>query len=386
MDGSGCGGIISAGFGSGGWAGSGMAASYFRRKQPGDYPGIFTGGINQMEIINKGFMEVTPFESTSKRQLYEHQKAAMRALDQMDQEDEFSTLLVMPTGSGKTSTATTWLLRNAVDQGKKVLWIAHRQMLLDQAAESFAENAYKERVPNISKFSIRVISGSPDHDRMMDIKASDNVLIISKDSIARDPKALAKWLKNEDGLYFIIDEAHHSTAKSYRTVIDYVQSKVKHVKLIGLTATPIRTAEKEQGLLAKIYKDGTADGSPDSPIVHGITGIAYKTDLDTLIKKQILSRPVFDHCETGFDYGDDLGIRDWQRIEQFDQLPDDIAEKMAISAARNNLIVQTYVKNRSKYGQTIVFALNVDHAIQLTAVFQKHGVKAGRECQALLRK
>lgn len=53
-----------------------------------------------------------------------------------------------------------------------------------------------------------------------------------------------------------MDEAHHSTAKTYRRVIDYVKGKVTAVKLIGLTATPFRTAEDEQGLLAKIYSDG----------------------------------------------------------------------------------------------------------------------------------
>lgn len=330
-----------------------------------------------MEISDTGYYRIAPHDSKSARQLYEHQKDAMKALDRLDQEPAFSTLVVMPTGSGKTSTATTWLLRNAVDHEKKVLWIAHRKMLLDQAAQSFANNALKKRMPNTTDFSIRVISGSQDHDRMIDIRPDDDVLVISKDSAARNPKALEKWLKGVDELYFIIDEAHHSTAKSYRIVIDYVKSTVKHVKLIGLTATPIRTAEKEQGLLAKIYKDGTSDGTPDGRIVHGETGIAYRTDLDTLIKKQILSTPVFDPCETGFDYGEDLGLRDWQKIEQFDKLPEDIAKKMARNAARNNLIVQTYVKNRKKYGQTIVFALNVDHAIQLTAVFKKHGVKAG---------
>jgi hypothetical protein len=45
-------------------------------------------------------------------------------------------------------------------------------------------------------------------------------------------------------------------AETYRKVIDYVKSKVRHVKIIGLTATPFRTAESEQGLLSKIYKDG----------------------------------------------------------------------------------------------------------------------------------
>ncbi|MCR5657128.1 MAG: hypothetical protein K6G06_06675, partial [Butyrivibrio sp.] len=43
-------------------------------------------------------------------------------------------------------------------------------------------------------------------------------------------------------------------------MIDHVKSKVKNAKIIGLTATPLRTAESEQGLLAKIFSDGVKSG------------------------------------------------------------------------------------------------------------------------------
>lgn len=108
-----------------------------------------------------------------------------------------------------------------------------------------------------------MISGSSNHDRTIDIQPDDNLLIVSKDSIGRNLTRLDKWLAGEKELYLIVDEAHHSTAKTYRKVIDYVRSKVPGVKLIGLTATPFRTAEDEQGLLAKIYSDD-ADGRPCS--------------------------------------------------------------------------------------------------------------------------
>ena len=43
---------------------------------------------------------------------------------------------------------------------------------------------------------------------------------------------------------------------------------------------------------------------------------------------------------------------------------------------RNRVIVEKYLENRSKYGQTIVFAMNKDHAISLCSVFRKNGVKS----------
>ncbi len=307
----------------------------------------------------KSFGEVYPKKGTNTRTPYEHQKKAMACLDKVNSSPAYSTLVVLPTGGGKTYTASMWLLKNALDKKKKILWIAHRQMLLDQAAESFQKFAYAEVIPHISSFRFRVISGASSHDRTSDIQPSDNVLIVSKDSIGRNLDRLDKWLAGEQELYLVVDEAHHSTAKTYRKVIDYVRNKVPHVKLIGLTATPFRTAENEQGLLAKIYLDD----------------IAFQIGLKELINRQILSKPIFEAYYTDEEYGGSLGLDAWESIQHLDVLPDDIAEQIAVSAARNKLIVDTYLAKQKQYGQTIVFAVNVVHAIQLSALFNKAKIK-----------
>ena len=316
--------------------------------------------MNTDYVEVKSFGEVYPKKGTNARTPYEHQKKAMACLDKMNTSPAYSTLVVLPTGGGKTYTASMWLLKNALDKKKKILWIAHRQMLLDQAAESFQKYAYTEVIPHISSFRFRVISGASTHDRTSDIQSNDNLLIVSKDSIGRNLDRLDKWLEGETELYLIVDEAHHSTAKTYRKVIDYVRGKVPCVKLIGLTATPFRTAEDEQGLLAKIYPDD----------------IAYQIGLKELINRQILSKPIFEAYYTDEEYGDSLGLDAWESIQHLDVLPDDIAEQIAVSAARNKLIVDTYLAKRKKYGQTIVFAVNVVHAIQLSALFNKANIKA----------
>ena len=86
---------------------------------------------------NKAYGTVAPIKGTNPRQLYEHQKQAMENLSVMDTEEKYSTLVVLPTGGGKTYTASTWLLKHAIDRNKKILWLAHRHTLLEQAAESF---------------------------------------------------------------------------------------------------------------------------------------------------------------------------------------------------------------------------------------------------------
>ena len=316
--------------------------------------------------------DVFPKKGTNTRTPYGHQKEAMQCLDKINKEPSYSTLVVLPTGGGKTYTASMWLLKNAIDKKKKILWLAHRQMLLEQAAESFQKFAYTEVIPHISSFCFRIISGSSNHDRTCDIRPEDNLLIVSKDSVGRNIDRLDKWLKGEKELYLIVDEAHHSTAKTYRRIIDYVKSKVPNLKLIGLTATPFRTAENEQGLLARIYSDGIKDGH----VVHGDVGIAYQIGLKELINRQILAKPIFESLYTDEEYGETLGVNAWESIQHLDILPDDIAQKMAESAARNKLIVETYKAKQKEYGQTILFAVNVVHAIQLTALFKKAGIAA----------
>ena len=319
--------------------------------------------------------EVHPIPGNNARHPYHHQLEAIRALDRMDEENaSYSTLVVLPTGGGKTYTASTWLLRHALDKRKKILWLAHRQMLLDQAAESFQKFAYSAEIPHISSFRYRIVSGSSNHDKTINIDPKDNLLIISKDSIGRKSnlERLEPWLAGEKEIFLVVDEAHHSTARTYRRVIDFVKEKVEHVKLIGLTATPFRTAENEQGLLAHIYKDGMSAGKSKKNDI----GIVYKVDLKELINRQILSHPHFETYYTDEEYGKDLGIEAWESIQHLDTLSPELSQTIAESGPRNKLIVDTYLKKPDEYGQTIVFAVSIDHAIALAKLFNKAGIRA----------
>lgn len=309
-----------------------------------------------LENINA--QTITPANGRNPRQLYEHQVDAVKNLDAMNRKESFRTLLVLPTGGGKTLTAVYWLLKNAVDKGKKILWLAHRHLLLEQAADAFARNAYTDDMVNRTVFNYRIISGM--HDKTIHIKKDDNVIIASKDSIVRSLNKLDDWLIGED-IYLVIDEAHHAVAKSYKKIIQYAADKTKSMKLLGLTATPFRTSDDEQGALKQIFTDD----------------IVYKTDLEALIKKGILATPVFDEYKTDIQFTEHLGIKALKNIENLDIIPEDIAEDIANNKERNRIIVDKYMNNYEKYGPTIVFALNINHAIALNALFNEKGKKYG---------
>lgn len=309
-------------------------------------------------IENINAQTITPALGKNPRQLYEHQEEAIRKLDAMDKRGSFRTLLVLPTGGGKTLTAAYWLLRNAVDQNKKILWLAHRHLLLEQAAEAFARNAYTDTMVNRTVFNYRIISGM--HDKPVHIQKTDRILIASKDSMIRSLDKLKNWLNGEE-IYLVIDEAHHAVAKSYKKIIQYVADHTKSMKLLGLTATPFRTSEDEQGALKQVFTDD----------------IVYKTDLDTLIKKGILATPTFIDCNTNIQLTEHLGVQALKSIENLDTLPENIANDIADNKERNRIIVEEYLHNYEKYGQTIVFALNKVHAIALNKLFNEKGKAYG---------
>ena len=297
--------------------------------------------------------------------LYKHQQEAIQKLNKKiinAKQSLFSGLLVLPTGGGKTLIAAYWLLKNYIDKSKKVIWIAHRHELLEQAKETFQNIAYSDILENKISFNYRVISGI--HDKPINIKSTDDLIIASKDSLNSGFEHLYNnWIKNNnEEIFLIIDEAHHATAKTYRKIIDNLREKVKNLKILGLTATPTRTAENEKGLLKKVFPDD----------------IVYKTDLRTLINRGILSEPVFEEIKTEIDMTEILNEREIDNLKYFDidSLRTSTAKTIAENASRNNRIVEHYVRNKSKYKQTIVFSLNVDNAIALKTIFTKKGIKS----------
>ena len=206
---------------------------------------VFVVGLATRQTVSiKKAGTIFPDASIEERQPYEHQKEAMHCLDMMDRLPSFSTMVVLPTGGGKTYTASNWLLRHAINKHKKVLWIAHRHMLLDQAAESFARFASANALTDIGSFDYRIVSGATWHCKVSEIRPSDTLIVASKDSLGSKSAAkfLDGWLRGQQELYLIVDEAHHAAAKTYRSLIEHLQNKVPYVKVIGLTATPLRTA------------------------------------------------------------------------------------------------------------------------------------------------
>lgn len=320
--------------------------------------------MQTVQVDYSGQIQVNAGENP--RELYAHQNEAIKALDQKNK-SPFEGLLVLPTGGGKTLTAVHWLLRNFIDKRNKVLWIAHRHELLDQAFETIKFSAYPSLLNDVEKFRFRVISGHPKHDRPVNIQSTDDIIIASKDSLnAGLNYLLDNWVGHSDAMLLVVDEAHHATAKTYRKLINEIKQNFKDrgkangFRMLGLTATPFRSDKGEQGLLKKVFPDD----------------IVFSEHLRTLITRGILAEPIFENLETELDFYRELTDKDIKAIEDFDKLPKKIAERIAMSNVRNKRIVDHYVENRDRFKPLLVFAVDVQHAIELNGLFQKRGINS----------
>lgn len=323
-----------------------------------------TGKMPKAENLNAGKIEISRNES--RLNLYKHQREAITELQNKTDgknKNSFSGMLVLPTGGGKTLTAAYWLSKNYLDKNKKILWIAHRHELLNQAKQTFHEKiAFADIFKQKESFNYRVVSGI--HDRAVNIKANDDIIFASKDSLNSNLEHLGKnWLKkDENEIFLVIDEAHHATAKTYRKLIENLRGQCRRLNILGLTATPFRTADDEKGLLKKVFPDD----------------IVFKIDLRTLISRGILSEPIFEEVGTEVDFSREFDEKQLEKIKHLDidSLGRETVKTISENIVRNSAIVNRYVKNKTKYGQTIVFALNQDNAIALNKLFRDKGIKS----------
>ena len=310
------------------------------------------------------------------RKLYPYQEAATENLNEyFDLENPTSPqngLLVMPTGSGKTFTAVNWLLQSAVSRGYKVIWFAHRKDLIEQATYSFIHRAPILLNYGIKKFSIMPISG--EHYSMSQASKSDVYVCSIQSAASKNGLRFIKNMlgtKGKEKVVVVIDEAHHAVMPSFRKILDKITKLNKNRVFLGLTATPTRMQESEQMRLYKMFdcsKDvEKAKINKDNP------KFIYEVKLKDLITNGTLASPKYQRIETNLigNVEFDIDKKDEEYYEKYGELSEKIKDQLANSAYRNKIIVDEYIKNRDKYGKTLVFAVNKNHAYTLDQEFKK---------------
>ena len=159
-------------------------------------------------------------------ELRPYQAEAKQAILTAWDEGHRKTLLVLPTGCGKTVVFSS-VAENQVNKGHRVLIMAHRGELLDQAADKLKEatglDSALEKAESTSLGSYLPVT------------------VGSVQSLAQE-KRLARF-PHDYYQDIIVDEAHHCLSDSYRRVLDYFPE----ANILGVTATPDRGDMKNLG-------------------------------------------------------------------------------------------------------------------------------------------
>lgn len=147
------------------------------------------------------------------------QREALANIQRLRDDGERRAIVISATGTGKT-------YLSAFDvrafQPERMLYVANRDTILKAARESY------QRVLGCDEGELGLLTGS---SRQQDAK----YVFASVDTLRRH---MSEWYEPDDFDYVLIDEAHHSGADNYRSVIDYFSGAGF---MLGMTATPERT-------------------------------------------------------------------------------------------------------------------------------------------------
>lgn len=148
-----------------------------------------------------------------------YQQAAREGVHAQWDSGRLRTLLVLPTGTGKTIVFAK-ITEDQVRAGDRVLILAHRGELLEQASDKLYRSTG--------------LTCAVEKAEQSCLTAWNRVVVGSVQSLMR-PQRLAQF----DPRYFstiIIDEAHHAVTDGYRRILD----RFGDARVLGVTATPDR--------------------------------------------------------------------------------------------------------------------------------------------------
>ncbi len=189
---------------------------------------------------------------TATIQLRDYQQDAHDAVIRQYLEGTRRTLIVLPTGAGKTIVFGS-IIAKAIAEGCRSLVLAHTEELVDQAARTL-----RTLLPNVSVGIVRAHHNEPDAQ-----------VVVATVQTLRNPVRLAQCGHFHQ---VVIDEAHHAVARTYQDILEtlgaYGHESVFPF-VLGVTAT--------------------ADRADGQGLGHVFESICYETGIFDLIQRGYLS-------------------------------------------------------------------------------------------------
>ena len=228
-------------------------------------------------------------------------------------------LVALPTGVGKTVLAA-----NIAKKFDRVLFLAHRQELIEQTARTMA-------LVDPDRTQGRIEQGS--HDLGSEFTIS--MIQTAHRRLDRIPPDSFDCV--------IVDESHHACSRTWRETLDHFQPRLR----LGLTATP----ERLDGLaLSNLFSE-----------------ISYSMTLADAVNENLLVPPSAIQCLTSVNIS--------AVHTRGGDLAEDELAALVDDPARNEFIAQKYLEH-CPGRRAIAFCVNIQHTQNLVAAFTAVGVKA----------
>ena len=284
-----------------------------------------------------------PFENKGQSVRYFAQLAVEKTLDSIAAGDK-RILLTLATGTGKTRIAfhiawklfqTRWTIAGEKKRRPRILFLADRNILANQAYNEFSAFTEDERI-RISPKSIA---------KRKSVPTNANIFFTIFQTFMTGPEGKPNFGEYPQDFFdvIIVDECHRGGANdesNWRDILQYFASAVQ----IGLTATPKRRDNvdtyKYFGDPKFVYKlkDGIEDGFLTPFRVR-----KYTTNIDEYVYD-----PEDDVLEGDIEAGEAYTDGDWNTKIEIRQ--------------REEYLVELFLKNIGTNEKTIVFCANQNHA------------------------
>ena len=241
-----------------------------------------------------------------------------------------NTMLVLPTGAGKTAIAGFYIGEELEHRRHdRVLVLQHTDELIDQ-----------------NRTSIGAVTGMPTSV----VKAEQDdwggrIVFGSVQTLARANRRE----RMAPVSHLVIDECHRSAAQSYQSIIDEARALNPEIKLLGLSATP-----------------GRGDGRS---LRRTFSNVGYHLKIGTLIGRGLLVPPR--------TYTIDLGVEDelaglGATAGDYDMRA---ADKVLNRSVLNEAVVEHW-QTKAADRRSIFFCATVGHADAVAEAFRTAGVTA----------
>jgi len=240
-------------------------------------------------------------------------------------------LFVLPTGGGKT-VVFTYIAQAMSLKRKRVIILVHRIELLRQTSAA------------LEKFEVEHGMVNPQYTPNL----NNYVQVASVQTLTKRLNyfAAANWIADA----IIIDEAHHATAGSWRTIINHFKELNPQLKVIGVTATPIRADGQGLG----VHHAGMFEELVLGPSISELINEGY------LVRPKVFSPPrQFDPSELK-SYKGDYKTKDLESVVDKPKITGDAVE---------------HYRQVCDGAPAIVYCVSVAHAEHVAAEFRAAGYR-----------